>query len=67
MKLHVNGEIIDMENDIDTISALLTYFQLEQKIVIVELNKQIVDKSAHGQTTITDGDYIELVHFVGGG
>jgi sulfur carrier protein len=35
--------------------------------VVVELNKEIVRRPALAETTVRDGDRIELVHFVGGG
>lgn len=67
MNLHINGQSIEVPNKIGTIQALLEHFQLDQKVVIIELNQSILDKAEHAQTSITDGDRIEIVHFVGGG
>lgn len=52
---------------VNSVSLLLEHFNLEQKVVIVELNQHILDKSMHAETMLTDGDRIEIVHFVGGG
>jgi thiamine biosynthesis protein ThiS len=35
--------------------------------VVVEVNRQIVRRAQLQDTVITEGDAVELVHFVGGG
>jgi thiamine biosynthesis protein ThiS len=35
--------------------------------VVVELNQEIVRRPKLGETTLAEGDQVELVHFVGGG
>lgn len=35
--------------------------------VAVEHNREVVPRAAHAQTTLADGDRVELVAFVGGG
>jgi thiamine biosynthesis protein ThiS len=35
--------------------------------VAVERNREIVPKSAYGETRLAEGDRIEIVQFVGGG
>ena len=67
MHLIINGSKLHVPQSVGTVSELLSHLGLDQKIVIVELNRHILDKSLHRQTTITDGDTIEMVHFVGGG
>lgn len=67
MKVVINGEGIQLPDTVNTVSLLLKHFELEQKVVIVELNQTILDKSMHAETVLTDGDRIEIVHFVGGG
>jgi thiamine biosynthesis protein ThiS len=46
---------------------LLRGLDLDPRSVVVEVNKQIVRRSALAATPIHEGDEIELVHFVGGG
>lgn len=67
MKLLVNGENITVPPHIQYISDLITYFQIQNPVVIVEHNHQILEKQEHEKTKIADGDKIELVQFVGGG
>ena len=49
------------------ISALLQSLAMAGKKVAVERNGEIVPKSAHANTVITDGDELEIVVAVGGG
>lgn len=67
MKLTINGELLEIPDTVETVSGLLEHFQLDKKVVIVERNADILEKSEHTGTQISDGDKIELVHFVGGG
>ncbi len=67
MMIEVNGERIEISNDCKKITDLLVHFGLENKMLIIELNKQILEKSDHDKTYLSDGDRVEIVHFVGGG
>jgi sulfur carrier protein len=66
MTLRVNGKQVSIDG-LASISDLLAHYQLQQKIVVVEQNGEIVDRSRYETTPIADGDRIEIVHFVGGG
>ena len=50
-----------------TISDLLRQLDLDPRTVVVELNRQIVRRPRLKETALSEGDTIELVHFVGGG
>jgi thiamine biosynthesis protein ThiS len=50
-----------------TLLDLLAQLGLDPQTVVVELNREIVRRPRFGETTLADGDTIELVHFVGGG
>jgi sulfur carrier protein len=67
MKLIINGEVVELSEEVRTIQDLLTHFKLQDKGAIVELNREILEKSAHAEANLTDGDQVEIVHFVGGG
>ncbi|AJS59288.1 sulfur carrier protein ThiS [Paenibacillus sp. IHBB 10380] len=68
MKLQINGEQVEVpDTQVTTITDLLTHFGLDNKVVIVECNQQILEKSSHSETLLSDGDRVEIVHFVGGG
>ena len=36
-------------------------------MVVVELNRDILERDSYEDVPVRDGDTIELVHFVGGG
>lgn len=67
MELQVNGDKIKVPDSVKTVSSLLNHFDLEKKVVIIELNTEILQKQAHSETILCNGDKIEIVHFVGGG
>lgn len=66
MVLTINGEKREIDG-VSTVSELLEHFQIGHKIVVVELNREIIEKSQHEETTLNDGDSVEIIHFVGGG
>ena len=66
MRVEINGEARDIEEGA-TIGSLLANLGLVGRPVAVERNTQIVPRAEHGQTTLQEGDKLELVQFVGGG
>ena len=66
MSVFLNGEPKSAP-DSGTVAAVLEGLGLPQKGVAVERNREIVPRSAYGQTVLADGDRIEIVQFVGGG
>jgi thiamine biosynthesis protein ThiS len=50
-----------------TLLDLLAHLGLDPRSVVVERNREIIRRARLGETPVTDGDAIELVHFVGGG
>lgn len=66
MNITVNGEAIDIAEG-STVAGLLEHLQLHHERVAVEVNLDIVPKAAYGGHGLSDGDRIEIVHFVGGG
>lgn len=65
MKLIINGQ--GRVTEADTIAALLEELDLDPKKVVVELNKDIVDRDKFGETTLKEDDSLEIVTMVGGG
>ena len=66
MRLMVNGEERRFA-DIGHIAALVAALGLDVRKVAVERNLEIVPRSAYAMTALSDGDRIEIVHFIGGG
>ena len=62
----VNGEAREVPAA-STVADLLARIGLDTRKVAVERNLEIVPKSAYGATALSDGDRIEIVHFIGGG
>ncbi|MED4582371.1 sulfur carrier protein ThiS [Brevibacillus choshinensis] len=67
MVVVLNGKKVELAEEIQTIRTLLALYQLQEKIVVVEQNGDIIDRSRYDEAPIADGDRIEIVHFVGGG
>ncbi len=65
MRIEVNGEPREVEAG--TILTLVRELDLNPAKVAVERNLEIVPRSLHGETTLADGDRIEIVQLVGGG
>lgn len=66
MRLTINGESHDHPDGI-TLKALLHAVGLDARKVAVERNREIVPKSQYDDVVLSDGDALEIVHFIGGG
>jgi thiamine biosynthesis protein ThiS len=66
MNICVNGENLAVPSPL-TVRQLIVHLGLEQGPVAVERNKDVVPRKEHDSTVLTEGDTLEIVHFVGGG
>lgn len=66
MRLSINGEFQEIAG-VGTISGLLAALELDSRKIAVELNREIVPRSAYDATPLRADDAIEIVHFIGGG
>jgi len=66
MQVTVNGEAREVPEAI-TVRGLIELLELTDGPVAVERNGEVVPRAEHPSTGLTDGDVIEVVHFVGGG
>lgn len=62
----VNGKEIQ-KGSISNVSSLLESLNIKEDRVVVELNKNILDKSKFSTTNLEDNDILEIINFVGGG
>jgi thiazole synthase len=62
----VNGEPRQLEAPV-SVSALLMGMGLDPAKIAVERNLEIVPRSQYADTTVANGDRIEIVQFIGGG
>ncbi|HCN59216.1 MULTISPECIES: sulfur carrier protein ThiS [unclassified Exiguobacterium] len=67
MNIRLNGKDYALTEEITTLHDLLQQLAIDGKIVIIEQNRQIIDRCRYPDTTVQPGDVIEIVHFVGGG
>ncbi len=66
MQIVLNGDKVET-SDGSTVEKLLLQLGISRDRVAVELNADIVPKSDYEKQLLSDGDKIEIVHFVGGG
>ncbi len=66
MRVIVNGEEQSVPEG-ETLRGLLGGLGVAPERVAVERNRAIVPRSAYPQTVLSDGDALEIVHFIGGG
>jgi sulfur carrier protein len=66
MRLTLNGQARDLEQE-NTLSDLLASLQLTEKLVLVELNGQAVQRADFPATRLGEGDTIEIVRMAAGG
>ena len=66
MNLTINGESRVLA-PVATLAALVEQLGMKSDRVAIELNRDIVPREQWAQTSVKDGDRLEIVHFVGGG
>lgn len=66
MKLVINGDERRFDAPL-TLAALVEQLGMKSDRVAVELNRDIVARENWPQTSLSDGDQLEIVQFVGGG
>jgi len=66
MHLVINGTTRKIRSAA-TVEQLLGELELDPRAVVVELNREIIRRPAIAATPVSDGDVVEIVHFVGGG
>ena len=65
MNLLVNGEKTSLAN-VATVSDLISVLEIEDNVA-VEINREIVSRSAFDHHLLADGDKVEIVTAIGGG
>lgn len=64
--IRLNGKTREVAADI-TVSGLLDELGLVPGMVVVERNREILARESYATVRLSEGDQLELVHFVGGG
>lgn len=66
MHVELNGEPKELAEG-TTLLSLIEQLLLAPERVAVELNRDVVRRADWPATRLSDGDRVEIVHFVGGG
>ncbi len=66
MRIKLNGDPYEVPGPV-TVAELLARLGIDGRRVAVEHNLVVLKRAAFAQTTIEDGDEVEIVNFVGGG
>ena len=64
--LTLNGETMKLAAGLN-LAGLVASLDLDPRKVAIELNLEIVPRSAYATTLLSERDQIEIVHFIGGG
>jgi sulfur carrier protein len=66
MQIDVNGKSRDVA-DGQSIAGLISDLELDGRLIVIELNRQIIRHTERADIVLQPGDRVEIVHFVGGG
>jgi sulfur carrier protein len=66
MQIVVNGQPQDFDQA-PTVADLLAAMELKGRRVAVEVNREIVPRSLHGERRLSEADRVEVVVAIGGG
>ncbi|SUZ86958.1 uncharacterized protein METZ01_LOCUS39812, partial [marine metagenome] len=62
----VNGKEREVQSGL-SVHELVEAFDLNPLLIVVELNREILSRDQFKDVHVSEGDAVELVHFVGGG
>lgn len=66
IEVRINGDDRMIPTDL-SVTGLLEWLDLNPALVVVELNREILDRGRYDDVFLVEKDSLELVHFVGGG
>jgi sulfur carrier protein len=66
LRVELNGDPKELDEGTN-LSALVEQLSLAPERVAVELNREVVRRADWPSTQLSEGDRVEIVHFVGGG
>ena len=66
MKIRLNGEEREFDAPLSVL-GLLEAAGYGERRVAVEVNREIVARSRHGERTLSEGDHVEIIQAIGGG
>ncbi len=66
IQVQVNGKEREVQSGL-SVQELVESFDLNPLLIVVELNREILSRDQFKDVQVSEGDAVELVHFVGGG
>lgn len=66
MQIKLNGETKELDGG-TTLLRLVEQLSLAPDRLAVELNYEVIRRAEWPRVTLSEGDRVEIVHFVGGG
>jgi thiamine biosynthesis protein ThiS len=66
MQIFLNGETKELTREL-SLAELIAFFELPDKRIAVELNREVIRRADWHTTTVAANDNVEVIHFVGGG
>lgn len=66
MQIYVNGEAREVADDL-TAAELVLELGLADRRIAMEVNREIVPRSAYAEHRLQAQDRVEIVHAIGGG
>jgi len=66
INVRLNGKDREIESGL-SVQELVESLDLNPMLIVVELNREILSRDCFGEIQVSEGDQVELVHFVGGG
>lgn len=66
IRIQLNGKEREIQPGL-TVKGLLESLELTPELVVVERNREILERDRYDEVPVEEGDSLELVHFVGGG
>ncbi len=66
IQVQVNGKEREVQSGL-SVHELVESLELNPLLIVVELNREILSRDQFKDIQISEGDTVELVHFVGGG
>lgn len=64
--IQLNGEAYELAEK-QSIVDLIAQLKLSHGRIAVEVNREIIPRSEHGNTLICASDVVEVIHAIGGG
>lgn len=67
MKIMLNNREEIFENESMTVSELLSKKNMTFRMRIVKINGDLVDRNEYDNTTVYDGDMVQVIYLMSGG